>query len=281
MTSTRSTGGEADTTPYRNDPANSDQRRRLQRRNRTRRTGIIVFWRVVLLAIAVGVWAFLGHYRDLVASPGDTISTLVTGFTDGWIVDPLGATLIASVVGFAIAGVCGVLAGIALARVAYLRAVFGPIITGLFAVPRIVLYPAILGFLGITLSSKLWLGALAAFFPIVTTTTAGVHSVNDTLIRVGRSLACNRWQLAVKIYLPAAAPTIVSGLRIAFGVSFVTVVLAELFASNDGLGVIAGKAYGLGQLPRMYAVVFLIFLLAVAGNLLLWFVERWLSAARD
>ena len=182
-------------------------------------------------------------------------------------------------IGFAIAAALGLVVGVVLGRSRFLGAVFDPVITGLFAVPRIILYPVILVAVGVGLEAKVWLVVVSAFFPIVLNTIAGVRNVSPTLIKLGRSLGCSRLQLARKIYLAAAAPTVMVGVRMGFSIAFISVIVAELFAATTGLGLLVQKAYGLQQYADMFAVVLLITSIALAGNVLLWVLERRIRGA--
>jgi ABC-type nitrate/sulfonate/bicarbonate transport system permease component len=69
------------------------------------------------------------------------------------------------------------------------------------------------------------------------------------------------------------------GIRIGFSISVIAAVIAELFAAKDGLGLRISRAYGVLDLPRMYAVVLLVAVAALGGNTLLWWIERRLRSA--
>jgi NitT/TauT family transport system permease protein len=239
----------------------------------SRRTKLWLGWLAVPLLLALA-WVVATQLSTLVPSLGSTVSALANGFSDGWVLTPLGDTMQAVLGGFVIATAAGLSLGVALGRSRFLGATFDPLITGLFAVPRIIIYPVLLAYFGVGISAKLWMAAISAVFPIVMNTTAGVRDVNPTLVKMGRSMSCGPLQLMRKIYLPAAAPTVMVGLRIGFSISFISVVIAELFASAEGLGHVVRRAYAFQQLPRMYAVVLLIALIAFAGNLVLWALER-------
>jgi NitT/TauT family transport system permease protein len=242
-----------------------------------RRAKLWIGWLAVPLVLVL-VWVAAASSSDLVAGLGPTVSALADGFGEGWIWAPLGDSMTAVLGGFAIAVVVGLPLGIALGRSRFLGSVFDPLITGTFAIPRIIIYPVLLAYFGVGVSAKLWMAAISAFFPIVMNTTAGIREVSPTLVKMGRSMSCGPLQLARKIYLPAAAPTVAVGLRIGFSISFISVVIAELFASSEGLGRVVKRAYAFQQLPRMYAVVLLIALIAFAGNLILWALERRLRS---
>lgn len=232
----------------------------------------------VIVAVLAG-WASLASLSGLVPSISATAEAFARIVSQGEIAASLTYSMRAVFGGFLVAAVAGLPAGSALGRSTFLRQLLDPVIAALFAVPRVVLYPVLLAIFGIGVTAELWMAALSAFFPLVITTTAAVRDVSPTLIRVGRSMNCTRWQLASKVYLPAAAPSVMTGLRLAFSVAFVNVIIAELFASRGGLGQVVGQAYALQQLPRMFAIVALIFAIAVVGNLALWIFEQRLRAA--
>lgn len=252
-------------------------------RRRTAWNSRAALWigRALVIVLVFVAWFIGSHSTDLVPPIGATMTQLEEAFSEGWILDPMWDTMKAVLGGFLIASVVGLGCGYALGRVRFLSLVFSPIIAGLHAVPRIIFYPVLLAAFGVTTTAKLWMGALSAFFPIVVSTAAGIKVVNPTLIKMGRSLNCSRWQLATKVFLPAAAPTIMVGLRIGFAVAFISVIFAEFFATVQGLGQLVLTTYGMLELAQMYAVVIVIVVIGVATNLLLWAVERKIRAAAE
>lgn len=229
----------------------------------------------VVLLIA---WAIAARSSSLVPSVGASVDSLVDGFEEGWINDPLWNTGQAVLGGFAVAAAVGVPLGVVFGASRFLGSVFDPIVSGLFAVPRIILYPVLLAMFGVGLQAKLWMAALSAFFPIVMSTTAGVRAVSPTLVKLGRSMNCTRLQLVRKIYLPATTPTLMVGLRIGFSIAFIATIIAELFATPTGLGRELQRAYARQDLPKMWAVVLLISVIAFAVNLTMWSIERRLRS---
>ncbi|MGH3319054.1 MAG: ABC transporter permease [Streptosporangiaceae bacterium] len=251
-----------------------DQQARAEPVRRPDRRAVAVWGgRFGVIALIVGVWALLAAVIDLIPPIVDTGDTLASAFGEGWIWSPLWDTLKAALAGFVVAAAVGLFGGFVIGRTGLLRRVVEPMIAGLFAVPRIILYPTLLAIFGVGASAKLSMAALSAFFPIFMTTLAAVRNVNPTLVRVGRSVVCTRWGLARKIYLPATADSVLSGLRIGYSIAFVNVIIAEFFAATNGLGRTVSQAYGLQELPRMFAVIIVIFIMALGGNLVLWAVE--------
>jgi NitT/TauT family transport system permease protein len=248
------------------------------RRRRRRARTTVALARLGVIGCLVGLWAVVATLTTSIPPVGTTLSALADGFRDGWITDPFWSTLRGSFGGLALAAVVGLPLGAALGRVTWLRSTLDPLVAGTFVVPRVVLYPALLGIFGIGLNAKLVMAALAAFFPILMITTAAVRDVPERLVRVGRAYGCTRWQLARKIFVPATAAPVIGALRLAFSVAFVNVIIAELFASDTGLGVIVSQAYGQQDLPRMFALVTLIFIVALVVNMVLWALERTLQS---
>jgi NitT/TauT family transport system permease protein len=164
--------------------------------------------------VVIAAWAVSARVNSLVPPVGPTLTQVVKGFTEGWVLAPMWDTMKAVLGGFLLALTVGFGVGYALGRVQFLATVFDPVVAGLFAVPRIVFYPVLIATFGVTTTAKLWMGVLSAFFPIVLSTAAGIKAVNPVQVRLGRSMNCSRWQLATKIFLPAAAPTIMTGVRI-------------------------------------------------------------------
>jgi ABC-type nitrate/sulfonate/bicarbonate transport system permease component len=234
--------------------------------------------RLALPVAVLVIWQVASGITNLVPSVPATLEALIKGFTDGWLTAPLLDSLEAVIVGFVISAALGLPAGILLGTQRFWREVFDPIITGLFAMPRIVLYPVLLSIFSVGLASKVALAVLAAFFPIAMSTTSAIRDVDQTLVKLGRSVQCGRLALVRKIYVPAALPGIMVGIRIGLSISFISVIIAELFAAARGLGQEIQRSYGLRVFDEMFAVIFLITIIAVGGNLVLLRIERRVRA---
>jgi NitT/TauT family transport system permease protein len=237
------------------------------------RTRLVAGWLAVPIVVLL-VWEIVSTQSDLVPSVADTIDELVASFTDGWIWAPLGDSARAVAIGFLVACALGVPAGAVLGASRYLGSIFDPLLTGLFAIPRVVFYPVLLAAFGIGATPKVALAVISAFFPIAISTAAAVREVDPVLVKLGRATNCGRLGLMRRIYLPAAMPGVMVGVRIGLSIAFISVIIAELFAATEGLGLLLQRTYALQQLPRMFAVVLLISILALASNLALLWLER-------
>lgn len=229
--------------------------------------------RILVAAAVIPVWALLHDVSGLVPAIEDTVATLGSAFSQGWIVGDLASTMSAAAGGFGVAAAVGVPAGVALGSSRALWNIFNPFITGAFAIPRIIFLPILFTLFGIGIMSKASMATLSAVFPITLATASATRNVNPVLMRLSRSLGMTPPQTALKIILPAIAPAMAVALRLGLSVSLVVVVIAEFFASKSGLGLVASRAYGQLDLPRLYAVILLIFLIALSANLALWWLE--------
>jgi ABC-type nitrate/sulfonate/bicarbonate transport system permease component len=166
----------------------------------------------------------------------------------------------------AIGGAAGLLAGLVLGANRFLGRAFEPYLYYLGPTPKIIFFPVMIMWFGTGPGSKVAMGALSCFFPVALGVAAGMRRIDGVLIRVGRSFRANPPQMALKIYLPAIRAPVVTSFRLGLGVAIIGVLLAETKLSNRGLGFMVIDAYARFDMPAMYALVIVIFVLAVALN---------------
>ena len=171
--------------------------------------------------------------------------------------------------GLTIGYVLGVLFGLVAGTRRFFGAAVAPYVDGIATAPKIVFLPIVMLLVGTGIGSKLALGALSAFFPVAINMAASVRQVPNIFVRVGHSFRLSRWQMATRIYLPALRPSLVTSLRLGFGLAVVGVLLAEIKLSNAGLGFLANEHYSHYRVPDLYAVLVLVFIVAVGLNSLM------------
>ena len=137
---------------------------------------------------------------------------------------------------FAVAWVVGVAVGFAIGYSAVLHDVLGPFIVVANSLPKIVLMPLIVLWLGIGAAAAVFLGAVMASFPILLSVRAGVRSLDPDLIRLGRVYGAGRARMLRRIVLPAIRPFVLAGVRVGISYGMVGVLIAEFFGANRGLG---------------------------------------------
>lgn len=258
----RTPGGEPASTPAWQDPVRIAQ----------------LLFPLALLALWQVLAVVLGDF--FVASPLASLSALLEGVGDGWLGADAGVTLVALAYGYLLAVVFGVVIGFLLGLSRFAYAVFEPIVVALYALPKVALYPIFLFAFGLGIASQAWFAMFFGVFPIIIFTMSGTRNVSEVMLKVGRSLRLSRLQLFRTIVFPAIRPSMVAGLRIGFGVTFLGVVLSQMFAARSGLGYVLVQSVSLHDMPRLYGLVLLLtlFAFAVNGAFLLW--ERRLTRNR-
>ncbi len=141
-----------------------------------------------------------------------------------------------------------------------------PLILYAAVVPKIVIFPIFILFLGIDVHSKLAVGAFAAFFPISLLTIAGMREVKPVFVDVARTVGASPLQIATRVYLPAIAGQVFTGVRIGLGAAVTGALLAETKIANAGLGFMIVEYYGQFRIADMYALLLFIFILAALVN---------------
>lgn len=170
--------------------------------------------------------------------------------------------------------------GIAIGWYRRLSFMFDPWLNFFNALPRIALIPLIVLWLGLGLEMKTIAAFLGGFFSIIVPTVEGVRTVDDQLLDVARSFRASTRRLFVSLVIPATLPFIVTGIRLAIGRLLIGVIIAELYAQTEGLGVVIDRAADNLESDRM---LFGVLIFTVAGIVLtegVGYIERYLQRWR-
>ena len=243
--------------------------------------------RIAIVVIALAGWETLSAsgllFRDVVPSLraiGGAVARLLAG---GEFYTNLGVTAMEVGIAMAIGGLTGLAVGIALGANRFLSRAFESLLLYLGPTPKIIFFPVMIMWFGVGSGSKIAMGAISCFFPLAISVAAGMRSIEPVLIRVGRSFRASTWQMVTRIYLPAMREPIVNGVRLGLGVAIIGTLLAETKLSNRGLGYLVIQAYSLFDMPKMYALLIVLFALAISANALIDRASRTanLSAGQD
>ena len=178
-------------------------------------------------------------------------------------------TLIEVAVSLVLGCCAGIIVGLALGAGRFAGRAFEPYMHYLAPTPKIVFLPILLVLFGVGPGSKIAMGTLSCFFPMVLSVASGVRQVDPVLLRVGRSFHLSLLQAVRKIYLPALVPPIATGLKLGTGVAIIGCLLAEIKMSNRGLGFLIMQYYAQFRIPYMYATLLVAFAIAAGGNTLI------------
>jgi ABC-type nitrate/sulfonate/bicarbonate transport system permease component len=166
--------------------------------------------------------------------------------------------------GFALAALAGILLGIMMGRSRFVAALLDPLFSGTYAVPKLALFPIFIFVFGIGSLSKIALVFLECLYPIVIMTYAGARDVNRALLWSAQNMGASRATILRRVVIPATAPFIFAGFRVAVPVAMIVVVITEMVASADGLGYQVIYALSSLRTDRMLAVVIVIAVLGYA-----------------
>jgi NitT/TauT family transport system permease protein len=223
----------------------------------------------IVIALLVG-WEVLAQsgllYRDVVPSLGRIGIALLKLLSNPDYYWHLGVTAGEIGTALAIGGVSGLTVGIVLGSNRLLARSFEPYLYYLGPTPKIIFFPVMIMWFGVGPESKIAMGVVSCFFPIALSAAGGMRQIDKVLIRVGRSFRANTWQMVTKIYLPAMRHPMINGVRLGLGVALIGTLLAETKLSNRGIGFLIIQAYSLFDMPRMYAMLIVLFVLAIGAN---------------
>lgn len=210
--------------------------------------------------------------------PAKVWAALETAATQGYANATLGQHIAASL-GRVFAAliatmVVGVPAGLLIATSRIGRGILDPIIEFIRPLPPLAYLPLIIIWCGIGEPSKVLVISIAMLAPIVISTISGVKAAGESQIRAARTFGATRLQLIREVMLPAALPSILTGVRIALGAGWTTLVAAELVAATKGLGYMIQSAAQFLVTDMVIAGILVISALATVTELILRYIER-------
>ncbi len=223
----------------------------------------------LLVALAVLAAWQAGHWAagDVVlASPAATFArfTVLAGRPSFWAeAGSTAAAFLASAV-LSIAG--GVLLGCALGLSRLAGRVMEPVLTSLYALPKVTLYPVVLLLFGLGASAKIAFGVMHGLIPIGLVTMNAVLQVRPVHLRAARAMRLDAGQLVRRVVLPSILPDVLGGIRIGVPLALLGVLIGEMFASRRGLGHLAMRAMETNDTATLLAVAVLLSAAALAMN---------------
>ncbi|MEP6915468.1 MAG: ABC transporter permease [Acidobacteriota bacterium] len=195
---------------------------------------------LVTPALLIVVWAVVSSAQlfppSLFPHPWDVARGVWFEMGSGRLLTDAIASLFRVSAGFLLATMLGVPAGLLLGHSARARTAFLPLINFFRSLSPLAWIPFAILWLGIGDPPAIFLIFMAAFFPIVVSTTAAVANIPSVFFRVARDLGIEGPRLLSEVTLPAIAPQVITALRVAAGLSWLVVVAAEMIAGRDGLG---------------------------------------------
>src|SRR5215510_4997096 len=231
--------------------------------------------RLIILAL-VALWEILpraGLIPELFLPA--LSSTLAAGWNDA---DEYAQALAVTLyeVGISMAFACGggILCGAIVGSLSRPRVLIMPMVSSLYAVPLVILYPVFTVWLGIGSESKIAFAAIYGFLPTMLATAAGIQTIDPQLLLAARSMGATLSQRITRVVIPAAIPTVLSGLRVGGALVIVGVVVSEMLISSAGIGYLISRYRTILESAHVFAGVLLVLAMAIAFNAAI----RWIAS---
>jgi len=226
---------------------------------------------LVLIIALVAIWQLLYWWvgESALASPLATLRYTTRMVTNDTFEGHLADTMRAFGIAFVLSVVIGLLVGFWLGFDHLSRDALEPMIVAVYAIPKLTLYPILLLAFGLGVSAKVAFGVLHGVIPIILFTVTAVRNTRPILLKTGHVMKLTPSQMVRWILFPAAMPEIFTGLRVGFALTLIGTLLAEMFASQRGLGYLLMTGIGLHNVEQIMAVTLLIVVFAAAVSSLL------------
>lgn len=247
------------------DAALRDARRSARR---TRSLDLVLGVATPLVLLAAWQLAASTHVIDarIFTPPSAILHTALQLLANGTLGSDVAITSARLGAGYAIGALFGVGVGIALGVLRPLRAALSPLFAALYAVPQIALLPLLLVIFGLGETPKVITVAAVTFFVVELNTLGAVRRVSPELLEAGEAYGARGWRRFRYVLLPAAAPGIFTGLRVAVALALVVVTATEFVAANSGLGYLVWNSWQLFEPADMYVGLVTIALLGVIAT---------------
>jgi NitT/TauT family transport system permease protein/sulfonate transport system permease protein len=201
------------------------------------RSASIQHWIVPVAALVA--WEILGrsgllpHY---LSAPSFILAGLWELAADGELLGAVAASLYRVAVGFALGTTTGIIAGLGAGAFPPVRHFFDPLVSFLYAIPKVAFLPIFLLLFGLGHASKISIIAFSVFFPVFLAARHAILSVNPILLWAARNMGTPPRTVFFRVIIPACAPQLFAGIRIGLAHAFVVLFAAEVIGSQTGLG---------------------------------------------
>ena len=240
----------------------------------------ILLLQFALVLAALALWQSAASFgwglKVVVQSPESVAKALLALATGDLLWPNYWATLKATLLGLVVAVVLGTPIGLALGLMTTAQRVVAPFLSALNAMPRIALAPVFIVVFGITMAAKVALAVSLVMFIMILNAIAGVSAADAEAMRMMTAMGASRAQTLRMVVLPAALPSILTGVRLGLIYSLLGVIASELIASADGLGQMIARSAGVFDLATVYAVLLLLMVTAAVFNTASEALGRWL-----
>lgn len=239
---------------------------------------------LIAIAALAAVWETFPRLGAVDATFLPALSEVLTAWwallTSGELQSHLQASLLRSLTGLGLAIAAAIPLGLLIGWYRPVATLLNPLLEVFRNTAALALLPVFVLILGLGETSKVAIICYACSWPILLNTVSGVRNVDPLLIKSARSLGLRPVRLFQKVVLPAAVPTIFTGVRLSAAYSILILIAAEMVGAKAGLGYLINYAQYNFAVPDMYAGIITISAIGLAVNQLLVQAERRFSTWR-
>jgi NitT/TauT family transport system permease protein len=219
---------------------------------------LLVVWQVAVGVLELVPRIFFPPPTAIVGGFGEILES-------GELAQHLSASIPAWIIGYGLAIVAGIVTGIGLGASLPFNRLAGPVLWSLYATPWLAWRPLSVAWFGFGVAPIIFLVFIAAIFPVMLNTAAGVSAAEPTLISAGRIFGASRLSIYRKIVLPSAVPFVFAGMRQSMVMATIALLVGELTGAAYGIGALIANKTALYQTDEAFAAI----ILAVAWTLTL------------
>lgn len=241
--------------------------------------------RLVFFAILLALWEVLFRSRlwpaYIFPAPSEVLTTLVGGFSDRTFLIGIGGSLRRLLIGYGLGLGVGISLGLLMAQLRWLKESVGMLVMGLQTLPSICWLPLAILWLGLNEQAILFVVVMGAVFSIAQATEDGVRNTPPLYVRAARNLGARGWRLYGLVILPAALPSIVTGMKLGWSFAWRSLMAGELLYTLPGLGNLLAMGRELNDMSQVVAVMVVIIALGLLSDRLIFAAlerrirERW------
>lgn len=250
----------------------------------------IVIFTLQLACVVAFLWLWqwastTGYIRSFeFGKPSEVYRTLVRWWQDGTLLTASLSTLQVLLLGWGVGTLVGMAVGVLTGVSPFAREVLEPFLDFVNALPRLILQPFVVIWLGFGLPAKLVFVVMVVWIVTAVAVAEGSRQIPQELVQNTRLLGAGRLRVLRDVYAPSLGLWVVTSSRTTFGFAFQAAVLAEFVGTNQGLGHLIIAAENQFQVNSIYAALAVIMVISIAGNALLSLAEaratRWMPATQ-
>lgn len=177
-------------------------------------------------------------------------------------------------IGLVIGALVGIVAGLVMGVWRPVRAALEPMFTALYALPKIAILPLLLLIFGLTETPRILAVVISVFFVVQINTLSGIVQIDGRITEAARAYKATGWRLFRYVLLPAALPSIMTGLRVSAGMAVIVITAVEFVASNSGLGYLIWNSWQLFQPATMFVGLITVSIIGAVVTGLIILLER-------